>query len=162
MVTARWVSESARPFHIVTDRCYKWLQKEGRPDRYIPSRETVSRDVKHLYNRTKEKLIQELQVSICSAFESVTYLRYQDQEGEIAIAIDCWTSPNHQAWMSITTSRTRQAQDGTSDLVTHLLDFIELPCSHSAVNMAEALAKVLEEYGIDRKVSFRLSSQSRH
>ncbi|KAE9387866.1 hypothetical protein BT96DRAFT_837084 [Gymnopus androsaceus JB14] len=61
---ARWVSESARPFHVVQDHCYRWLQKEGRPEHYIPSRETVSRDVKKLYNYTKEKLSSELQVSI--------------------------------------------------------------------------------------------------
>ncbi|KAE9386883.1 hypothetical protein BT96DRAFT_838506, partial [Gymnopus androsaceus JB14] len=77
----------------------------------------------------------------------------QDQEGEIPITLDCWTSPNHRAWMSITTTRTRKGQDGTDELVTHLLDFIELPCLHSAVNMAEALTKVLKEYGIEKKVS---------
>lgn len=56
--------------------------------------------------------------------------------------------------MSITTSRTRKNKDGKEELVTHLLDFIELPCSHSGANMAEAIAKVLKEYGIEDKVSF--------
>ncbi|KAF9064680.1 hypothetical protein BDP27DRAFT_1155391, partial [Rhodocollybia butyracea] len=79
VVTARWVSESACPFNIVKDRCYHWLQREGRPERYIPSRETVSRDVKKLYTCTKEKLAKELQA----------------QDKEIPIVIDCWTSPNH-------------------------------------------------------------------
>ncbi|KAE9397067.1 hypothetical protein BT96DRAFT_774463, partial [Gymnopus androsaceus JB14] len=51
-----------------------------------PSQENVSHDVKKLYNSTKEKLAEELQA----------------HEGEIPIAIDCWTSPNHCAWMSIT------------------------------------------------------------
>lgn len=62
-MTARWVSENARPFRIVEDRCYRWLQKEGRPDRYVPSKETVSRDVKYLFEKTKEKIAAELQVS---------------------------------------------------------------------------------------------------
>ncbi|KAE9393957.1 hypothetical protein BT96DRAFT_771236, partial [Gymnopus androsaceus JB14] len=79
VVTARWVSELAGPFHIVKDRGYRWLQKEGRPERYIPSRETVSKDVKNLYEKVKEKLAEEL----------------QEYDGELAIALDCWTSPNH-------------------------------------------------------------------
>ncbi|KAE9396503.1 hypothetical protein BT96DRAFT_749584, partial [Gymnopus androsaceus JB14] len=70
---------------IQCDRCYRWLQQEGQPDRYIPSKETVSRDVKHLYSKTKEKLAKEL----------------QEYEGELPVAIDCWTSPNHQACMSV-------------------------------------------------------------
>lgn len=66
VVTARWVSESARPFNIVEDRCYRWLQCEGRPDRYVPNRKKVSKDVKILYERVKEKLAEELQVrNIC-------------------------------------------------------------------------------------------------
>ncbi|KAE9389052.1 hypothetical protein BT96DRAFT_769639, partial [Gymnopus androsaceus JB14] len=52
---------SACPFHIVKDCCYQWLQKEGRPEWYIPSQETVSHDVKKLYTSTKEKLAEELQ-----------------------------------------------------------------------------------------------------
>jgi len=63
VVTARWVAECARPFRVVQDRGYRWLQKEGRPDRYVPSKETVSRDVKNLFEKTKEKIAAELQVS---------------------------------------------------------------------------------------------------
>ncbi|KAJ3819508.1 hypothetical protein EV361DRAFT_767377, partial [Lentinula raphanica] len=85
VVTARWVSENARPFQVVQDRCYRWLQKEGRPHQYIPSRETVGRDVKKLYMRSKEKLAEELQMC----------------EYKVALALDCWTSPNHRACMSI-------------------------------------------------------------
>ncbi|KAE9384415.1 hypothetical protein BT96DRAFT_748669, partial [Gymnopus androsaceus JB14] len=66
--------------NIRYDRGYCWLQKEGHPDRYVPSKETVSRDVKHLFEKTKEKIAVEL----------------QDYDGEIPIALDCWTSPNHR------------------------------------------------------------------
>lgn len=63
--TARWVAESARPFCIVDDRCYKWLHKEGRPQHYVPSAKVVANDVKKLYRRTREQLAAELQVSGC-------------------------------------------------------------------------------------------------
>ncbi|KAJ3764777.1 hypothetical protein FB446DRAFT_615116, partial [Lentinula raphanica] len=78
-VTARWAAESARPFRIVEDRCFRWLQKEGRPNQYVPSKATVARDVKRLYSATKEQLGKELQ-----AYE---YL--------LPVELDCWSSPNH-------------------------------------------------------------------
>ncbi|KAJ3969827.1 hypothetical protein EV361DRAFT_1034799 [Lentinula raphanica] len=62
VVTARWAAESMRPFRIVSDRCYQWLQKEGRPNHYVPSKETVGRDVKILYAASKEHLAEEFQV----------------------------------------------------------------------------------------------------
>ncbi|KAE9403447.1 hypothetical protein BT96DRAFT_760075, partial [Gymnopus androsaceus JB14] len=79
VVTTQWVAESARPFRIIWDRCYCWLQKEGRPKHYVPSKEIVARDMKKLYTQTKAKLAKELQTV----------------DGELPIAIDCWTSPNH-------------------------------------------------------------------
>jgi hypothetical protein len=42
----QWVSESKRPFNIVKDCGFQSLMKTGRPDYYIPSPTTVSRDVK--------------------------------------------------------------------------------------------------------------------
>ena len=68
-MTARWFAESARPFRVVRDRGFRWLQKEGRPKHYIPSKETVARDVKKLYTKTKEKLAEELQVSTKNRIE---------------------------------------------------------------------------------------------
>ncbi|KAJ3748228.1 hypothetical protein EV360DRAFT_2061, partial [Lentinula raphanica] len=79
VVTARWVAESARPFRIVEDRSYRWLQKEGRPKHYVPSKVTVARDMKKLYRASKEQLAKDLQ-----AYE---YL--------VPIELDCWSSPNH-------------------------------------------------------------------
>ncbi|KAJ3966202.1 hypothetical protein EV361DRAFT_777876, partial [Lentinula raphanica] len=79
VVTARWAAESARPFCIVSDHCYKWLQKEGRPNQYVPSKETVGRDVKILYAASKNHLVKE----------------FQEYEYLIPIELDCWSSPNH-------------------------------------------------------------------
>ncbi|KAJ3765349.1 hypothetical protein FB446DRAFT_625756, partial [Lentinula raphanica] len=42
VVTAQWVAENARPFRTIQDRSYKWLQKEGCPNHYVPSKETVA------------------------------------------------------------------------------------------------------------------------
>ncbi|KAJ3963850.1 hypothetical protein EV361DRAFT_812975, partial [Lentinula raphanica] len=67
------------------DRCFRWLQKESCPNHYIPSKETVAKDVKILYKRTEEKLATELQMS-----------KYKLG---IALRVNTWTSPNHHVCM---------------------------------------------------------------
>jgi hypothetical protein len=59
----RWVAESMRPFKIVKDRGFQSLMKTGRPDYYIPSPETVSRDVKKVFVRCRQRIAKILQVS---------------------------------------------------------------------------------------------------
>ncbi|KAJ3965122.1 hypothetical protein EV361DRAFT_763883, partial [Lentinula raphanica] len=68
--------------------------KKGRPNHYVPSKETVARDVKKLYQMTKAKLAEELQSS----------------EYKIGLALDCWTLPNHRPFMSITVSWVRKSE----------------------------------------------------
>lgn len=80
-------------------------------------------------------------------------MELREFEGELALAVDCWSSPNHHAFMSVTVTWLRKTETGGDELTTRLLDFIELPCSHSGRNMAEAMGKCLEEYGIANKVS---------
>ncbi|KIK34542.1 hypothetical protein CY34DRAFT_26828 [Suillus luteus UH-Slu-Lm8-n1] len=46
-----WVAESLRPFDIVKDRGFQCLMKTGRPEYYIPSPQTISRDVKLVFKR---------------------------------------------------------------------------------------------------------------
>ncbi|KAJ3816552.1 hypothetical protein F5880DRAFT_1464922, partial [Lentinula raphanica] len=122
VVTVRWVAESSRAFRIVQDRGYRWLQKEGRPNQYVPSKETVARDVKKLYAAAKERLSKDL----------------QEYEYLLPIQLDCWTSPNHRAFMSIVTNILRKSEvDGSEELTEILLAFVELPRSHSAINMAK-------------------------
>lgn len=60
----RWVSESVRPFKIVEDRGFLSLMKTGRPEYYIPSASTVSRDVQIVFVRTRARMGQMLQVSV--------------------------------------------------------------------------------------------------
>lgn len=62
MEIVRWVSESLRPFTIVQDRGFQSLMKTGRPEYYIPSSSTVSRDVKLVFARTRQHIAKMLQV----------------------------------------------------------------------------------------------------
>ena len=45
----RWITESMRPFNIVEDRGFKCLMKTERPEHYIPSRVTVTHDMKQVF-----------------------------------------------------------------------------------------------------------------
>ncbi|KAG1745067.1 uncharacterized protein EDB91DRAFT_1050146 [Suillus paluster] len=77
----RWVSESLRPFDIVKDRAFQSLMKTGRPEYYIPSPSTVSRDVRQVFVRTRQRVATML----------------QEYDGKINFTTDGWSSPNHRA-----------------------------------------------------------------
>ena len=135
----RWVSESIRPFEIVQDRGFQALMKTGRPEYYIPSSRTVSRDVKQVFVRACKRIAKML----------------QDHEGALSFGTDAWTSPNHKALIAVTV---HFEIDGVPFCL--LLDLVEVAKSHSGVNLAAAFAKVLNDFGISDKVSF--NSQQRN
>lgn len=58
-----WVSKSMRPFNIVEDHGFLCLMKTGRPVYYIPSRMTVSRDIKQVFTNTRKRIATMLKVS---------------------------------------------------------------------------------------------------
>lgn len=60
----RWVAESKRPFEVVADRGFQSLMKTGRPEYYIPSPTTVSRDVKKVFANARQRMAKMLQVKI--------------------------------------------------------------------------------------------------
>lgn len=59
----RWVSVRLRPFEIVKDEEFEFLMKTGRPELYIPSPATVSRDVRLVFTRTRQRIAEMLNVS---------------------------------------------------------------------------------------------------
>ena len=59
----RWVAESKWPFKVVEDRGFQHLIKTGRPEYYIPSAKTVSRDVKKVFVNVCKHMVKMLQVS---------------------------------------------------------------------------------------------------
>jgi hypothetical protein len=57
-------------------------------------------------------------------------------------------SPNYKAYIAVSV---HLEQDGVPVLM--LLDIVEVACSHSGLNLAAAFAKILEDFGIENKVS---------
>lgn len=60
----RWIAENKRPFQVVNDGAFRSLMKTGRPECYIPSAETVSRDVKNTFVTIRGQVAKMLQVSL--------------------------------------------------------------------------------------------------
>ena len=73
---------------------------------------------------------------------------YQEYKGLLSFATDAWTSPNSKAYIAITV---HLEQNGVP--LCMLLDLIEVPESHSGMNLASAFAQILHEFGISSKVS---------
>jgi hypothetical protein len=109
----KWVTESNRPVSIIKDRELQELLHAGRPHLSIPSPRTVSRDINAAFARCRERIKTIL----------------QDHRGRLHFATDCWTSPNHRAFVAWTVHLEYQGQ-----MLSFLLDIIELPevyISHS-------------------------------
>jgi hypothetical protein len=99
----RWVSENVRPFAIVKDRGFQSLMKTGRPEYYIPSPSTVSRDVRLVFARTRQRIAKMLQVrnEFCLKYGR-KLTKSKEYDGDLNFATDAWTSPNHQAFVAVT------------------------------------------------------------
>ena len=61
--------------------------------------------------------------------------------------MDAWTSPNHKAYVAI---KVHFENKGVP--VSMLLDVVEVPCSHSGVNLVMAFTKILDDFRIKAKV----------
>jgi hypothetical protein len=59
-----WVTESNQPFQIVNNHGFQALMKIGRPEYYIPSAETLSRDVKNVFICMRGQIAKSLQVRV--------------------------------------------------------------------------------------------------
>ena len=72
----------------------------------------------------------------------------QEHKGALSFAMDAWTSPNHKAYIAVTVHFENEGMP-----VSMLLDVVELAQSHSGINLAATFAKILQDFGINDKVS---------
>jgi len=98
------VSESLRPFAIVEDRGFKSLMKTGRPEYYLPSKSTVSRDVRLVFVNVRKRMAKMMQVSryyTQNLTATILNILPQEYEGNLNFATDAWTSPNHKSFVAV-------------------------------------------------------------
>jgi len=120
-----------RPFQIVKGRGLKKLMKTGHLGYYLPSKITVSRDVKMVFAKCRQRIAKML----------------QDYDRALSFATDAWTSPNIKAYIAATI---HFASEGK--LIAMLLDIVEVARSHTGAALTSALSKILEDFGINNKV----------
>ncbi|THH29942.1 hypothetical protein EUX98_g4230 [Antrodiella citrinella] len=125
-----WVAGSLRPFKIVQDPAFLKLMKSGQPEYWVPSPTTVARDVHQVFASVRQRVAEML----------------NEHEGDLSFAADCWTSPNHRAYMAITV---HYEKEGEAKCLP--LDVVEVPFSHTGVALAEEFERVLREFGIQDK-----------
>jgi hypothetical protein len=71
----------------------------------------------------------------------------QEYDGRLNFATDAWSSPNNRAFVAQTV---HFEQNGIP--TSFLLDIVEVSESHSGKTLATAFAKILEDFGISKKV----------
>jgi hypothetical protein len=81
----------------------------------------------------------------------------QEHEGVLSFAMDAWTSPNHCAFVAVTV---HMEIEGTP--VCLLLDLVEVVTSHSGINLARAFTRILEEFGLGKKVMIKTNQEKAH
>jgi hypothetical protein len=121
-----------QPFNIVSDHGFNCLMKMGRPSQYIPSPSTVSRDVKIVLKKTRQRISKML----------------QEHNEALSFATDAWTSPNHKVFVTVTIHL-----EVNGVLLCMVLDLVEVARSHSGFNLATVFAKILDDFVIYDKVS---------
>ena len=127
----KWVAENNRPATIVEDRELIKLLTGGRPQMHIPSALTVTRDIKTAFEACRNRIKKLL----------------QDHPGRLHFATDAWTSPNQRAFVAWTVHLEHEGQ-----MLTFLLDIVEVPESHTGDRLAQAFQKVLVDFGIQHKI----------
>ncbi|KAF8258464.1 hypothetical protein EI94DRAFT_1429440, partial [Lactarius quietus] len=100
---------------IVNDHAFRSLMKTGQPESFIPSTESLSRDIKNAFVSARGHIAKML----------------QEYNGKLSFATNAWTSPNHKVYVAVTVHLEREGK-----ALSMLLDVIEVPKSHSGRNLA--------------------------
>lgn len=150
-----WVAESSWPLNIVKDCGFQSLMKTERPEYWILSPSTAAQDVKLVFAKTRNQIARMLKVSWNNGTQPVSLTCSKEHLGALSFATDTWSSLNHKAYIAVTV---HFEQDGIPILM--LLDIVEVPCSHSSLNLAKVFANILENFSISDKVSIVLLSES--
>ncbi|KAG1808062.1 uncharacterized protein BJ212DRAFT_1281314 [Suillus subaureus] len=110
---------------------YVYLPTAGRPSIQLPSRFTISRDIKASFEKCSDRIGKLL----------------REYPGRLHFATDAWTSPNHRAFVAWTVHL-----EFNGEMLCFLLDIVELAESHTGVALARAFQAMLERFGLTDRV----------
>jgi Na+-transporting NADH:ubiquinone oxidoreductase subunit NqrA len=103
MKVALWVARRHRPFAIVEDPELLEIFHDLNNKCTTPSASTVSRDVKEIFQVSRKKVAQLLQVRVLLLLSFTWYSpERQAYRGKLHIGVDGWTSPQAISFLGIT------------------------------------------------------------
>jgi hypothetical protein len=102
MKLALWVSRRHRPFAIVEDDKLIDIFMDLNNKVEVPSRSTVSRDVKEIFHISRARVASMLQVCHVHHYHHFLTKRPQAYPGKVHICLDGWTSPQVIAFIGAT------------------------------------------------------------
>lgn len=122
--------------HCEAEETRVWLQylRPAANDLLPKSHNTIAKDLRQSFDDKKRIIQKALQSAITN----------------IHVSPDAWTGPNNEAILGITVQFVTERL-GLQRLV---LGLKEIQGSHTGSNMADILAKLFEEYGIERKIGY--------
>ncbi|XP_077083186.1 E3 SUMO-protein ligase ZBED1-like [Siphateles boraxobius] len=126
------VVKDSQPFSIVDDCGFKVFVALLDPTYTLPSRKALKNMVVQKYEEEKAKA-----KAIMQRVEAVS------------LTADMWTSINMDAYLAVTCHYV----DDSVKLATVLLGVLPFPELHTAVNISAAMRSVMEEWGIEGKVT---------
>src|SRR3954469_17624986 len=120
-------------FTVIENDMFQIMMKRLRPEVQFISADTISSDITKAFKHEQTLIQKKLQSTL----------------GKISLTLNGWTSKNQILFLGITAHWI----DENWKLNQITLEFYHLEGSHSEENLAKALVKVLNEYGILTKVS---------
>ena len=127
-LVAMWCARRHRPFAIADDPEFHDIAHMLYSKVKIPSRWTVGRDVQTIFESTKVRVREHLQVSLQPHRQRpldliAPHMLLQNLPGAVHICLDGWTSPNVISFLGVTAHWHERGE------INHIiLDFIQYVC----------------------------------
>ncbi|KZS02545.1 Uncharacterized protein APZ42_000377, partial [Daphnia magna] len=128
-----YISRAMQPLSLVEEKNFREFVLHIDPRLTIPCRNTMTHTIlPNLYREAKAKLVKEL--------EGIK---------QVALTTDCWTSINNEGYMTVTV----HYLSDKLKMVSRVLNTIMIEESHTAVNLAKELRKIVTEWNLMNKIS---------
>ncbi|KZS16447.1 Uncharacterized protein APZ42_017821 [Daphnia magna] len=128
-----YISRAMQPLSLVEEKNFREFVLHIDPRLTIPCRNTMTHTIlPNLYREAKAKLIKEL--------EGIK---------QVALITDCWTSINNEGYMTVTV----YYLSDKLKMVSRVLNTIMIEESHTAMNSAKELRKIMTEWNLMNKIS---------
>ncbi|KAF8750458.1 peptidase M36 family [Rhizoctonia solani] len=118
------------PFESVTDKLHRQEVELLRPGTLLPTAQTVSTDVRRIYEDTAKGAARYLQLV----------------PGALHLALDGWTSPTHESYLGVVVFWFAEGK-----IWRTVLEFIRLTEAHTGDYLAKRVQDCLKRFGIEEK-----------